>query len=105
MENSNSQLVLVSTSKLESLLGPVLNRLDIIESILNKKTSPTKKDYYRNKDLKEKFGLSHNTVIKYRETGIIPFTMIGEVYLYPIKQLDIILQANSNLDLFQNKAS
>ena len=103
MENGDSQLVLVSTGKLESLLVPVLNRLEMIESILNKKTKPNKLGYYRNKDLQERFGLSPNTIIKYRDTGVIPFTMIGDIYLYPIKQLDIILDSNSNL--FQNKAS
>lgn len=102
---SNSQLVLVPIDKLESLLNPVLNKLDDIEKNLNKKTTTSKRGYYRNKDLKEKFGLSPNTITKYRESGIIPFTMIGEVYLYPINQLDSILEMNSNWDLFQNKAS
>ena len=102
---TNSQLVLLTTDKLESLLNPVLHKLVIIEKNLNKRTTYTKRGYYRNKDLKEKFGLSPNTIIKYRESGIIPFTMIGEVYLYPINQIDDILKMNSNWDLFHNKAS
>ena len=105
MENRNSQLVLLSTDKLESLLNPVLNRLDDIDKKLNKKTSTHNLAYYRNKNLKENFGLSPNTIIKYRELGIIPFTMIGDVYLYPINQLNDVLKMNSNWDLFQNKAS
>ena len=105
MGNSESQLVLVSIDKLESLLNPVLNKLAAIEKSLNKKTTTSKRGYYRNKDLKEKFGLSPNTIIKYRESGIIPFTIIGEVYLYPIKQFHKILEINSNLDLYYKKAS
>lgn len=105
MGNSNSQILLVSIDKLESLLNPVLNKLVAIEKNLNKKTTTSKRGYYRNKDLKVKFGLSPNTIIKYRESGIIPFTIIGEVYLYPINQFHNILETNSNLDLFHKKAS
>lgn len=105
MENRNSQLVLLSTDKFEHLLNPVLNKLEIIEKNLNKKTTTHKVGYYRNKDLKVNFGLSPNTIIKYRESGVIPFTMLGDVYLYPINQLNDVLKRNSNWDLFQNKAS
>ena len=102
---NESQLVLVSIDKLQSLLNPVINRLVVIEENLNKKTITRKSDYYRNKDLKSRFGLSANTIKKYRETGVIPYTILGEVYLYPINQLEEILKANSNLDLFFKKAS
>ncbi|MBZ0328264.1 MAG: helix-turn-helix domain-containing protein [Altibacter sp.] len=105
MGNNDSHLVLLSIDKLQSLLNPVLNKLVVIEKYLNNKATTHKVGYYRNKDLKEKLGLSPNTIIKYRESGVIPFTMIGEVYLYPIKQIDDILKMNSNWDLFQNKAS
>ena len=54
---------------------------------------PTK--YYRNKDLKKLFGISPNTIIKYRETGILPYTKLGDVYLYEKKELDRILEDNS----------
>jgi len=105
MGNSDSQVVLVSIDKLESLLNPVLNKLVIIEKNLNKKTLKNEIGYYRNKDLKDKFGLSPNTIIKYRESGVLPFTKLGEVYLYPSNQLEEILKMNSNLDLFYKKAS
>jgi hypothetical protein len=105
MENRNSQLLLLSTDKLESLLHPVLNKLDVIEKNLNNKVTTSKKSYYRNKDLKDNFGLSPNTIIKYRESGLIPYTKIGDIYLYPIKKLNEILKENSNWILFQNKAS
>jgi hypothetical protein len=105
MNAKNVHLQLLSKEELQNLMNPFLTRLDSIEKKLNTKTSSFKLGYYRNKELKEKFGLSPNTIIKYRETGIIPFTMIGEVYLYPIKKIDEILEKNSNWDLFQNKAS
>ena len=104
MENRNSQLVLLSIDKFESLLNPVLNKLDAIERNLKRKTTTHNIAYYRNKDLKANFGLSPNTIIKYRESGVIPFTMIGDVYLYPIIQLNEVLKMNSNWDLFQNIA-
>jgi hypothetical protein len=105
MENRNSQLQQLSTDKFESLLIPIINKLDIIEKKLNKKSNTQNVSYYRNKDLKDNFGLSPNTIIKYRETGLIPYTTIGDIYLYPIKLINEILKENSNWILFQNKAS
>lgn len=106
MENRDLQLLLLSTDKLQSLLNPVINKLDVIEKKLNKKTSTYNiAKYYRNKDLKENFGLSPNTIIKYRESGLIPFTTIGDVYLYPVTLLNEVLKKNSNWVLFPNKAS
>ncbi|APU67087.1 hypothetical protein C723_3039 [Christiangramia flava JLT2011] len=54
-----------------------------------------RKKFYRNKDLKDSFGLSPNTIIKYREEGILPFTVIGEIYLYPVIEVNNILKKNA----------
>jgi hypothetical protein len=105
MENKDLQLLVLSTERLKSLIAPVLNKLDLIEKNLDKKTTSQSIKYYRNKELKEKFGLSANTIIKYRDLGVIPYTVIGEVYLYPIKHLEDVLKENSNLELFNNLAS
>ena len=95
MIQNESQVVLVQFEKLQSLLNPVLIKLENIEKrVLKKQDTP--KGYYRNKDLKEKFGLSSNTIIKYRENGSIPSTMIGDVHLYPISKIDELLTKNSN---------
>lgn len=95
MMHNESQLVLVQFEKLQSLLNPVLNKLETLEKgILKKQNAP--KGYFRNRDLKNKFGLSPNTVIKYRKNSTIPFTMIGDVYLYPIVKIDELLTKNSN---------
>lgn len=105
MGNNDSQLVLLSVERLENILYPVLNKLENIEKKLKKEKTKYDDSYYRNTDLKAKFGLSPNTIIKYRESGIIPYTMIGELYLYPKAQFDNLLKMNSNWDLFQNKPS
>ncbi|MBP2284779.1 hypothetical protein H4V97_003097 [Flavobacterium sp. CG_23.5] len=75
MENNNSQLILLSVEKLESILHPIFNKVNSIEEKLKKEKAKHEDDYYRNTDLKAKFGLSPNTIIKYRESGIIPYTM------------------------------
>lgn len=54
--------------------------------------------YYRNKDLKEKFRLSENTIKKYRILGFLPYSKIGEVYVYPIKMMNKALSENGNLN-------
>jgi len=95
MMQNESPLVLIQLDKLQTLLNPVISKLESIETkLLKKQQAP--KGYYRNKELKELFGLSPNTVIKYRKEGSIPFTMMGDIYLYPISKIDEILTKNSN---------
>lgn len=95
MMQNEPPTVLIKLDRLQSLFNPVINKLEAIENKLHKKLQAPK-GYYRNKELKALFGLSSNTIIKYRESGDIPFTMMGEVYLYPISKIDEILTKNSN---------
>lgn len=78
-----------SITHLENILFKILEKLEDRE-----RPSPSK--YYRNKDLKSLFGLSPNTIIKYREEGNLPFTLLGEIYLYPINEVDKKLKKNAN---------
>mgnify|MGYP000454018510 FL=1 len=95
MMTNDSPLVLIQLDRLQMLLNPVINKLETIEAkFLKKQQAP--KGYYRNKELKALFGLSPNTILKYRESGDLPFTMMGEVYLYPITKINEILTNNSN---------
>jgi hypothetical protein len=81
---------------IRKLLDPIEERLVNIEnSIVNTSSKADEKKYYRNNDLKKIFGLSSNTIIKYRETGVLPFTKLGEVYLYEVKKIDEVLKDNS----------
>ncbi|WP_027137410.1 helix-turn-helix domain-containing protein [Gaetbulibacter saemankumensis] len=91
----------LSKEELQNLLTPITSKLELIDKKLNNSSSSKSKGYYRNKDLQEKFRLSPNTIIKYRESGLIPFTVIGDIYLYPIDKIEEVLKANSNWDLFQ----
>ena len=95
MKNETGELIIPSVRSIQLLLEPIYERLANIESSLKSKPQkaiPMK--YYRNADLKAIFGLSSNTIIKYRDTGIIPFTMLGEIYLYDIASIDEILNIN-----------
>jgi hypothetical protein len=82
-------------------IEPVIKLLEEIKSKFDTIRQPKK--YYRNKDLKELFGMSDNTICTYRDKNIIPFSIIGELYLYPIDEIDAILAKNSNFDLFGNR--
>lgn len=89
------ELKIPTVNGIKMLLEPILLRLANIEALLKSKEKiASPKKYYRNGDLKKIFGLSPNTIIKYRETGVLPFTKLGEVYLYEIKEIDAILDAN-----------
>jgi hypothetical protein len=94
--SDHSQEIKIPTIKaIENLLEPIILKLDHISSntSLNPSNSKSKK-YYRNSDLRNIFGLSSNTIIKYRETGILPFTKLGDIYLYEVKAIENILNEN-----------
>jgi hypothetical protein len=94
--NENNEIMLPSLGSIKQLLEPIYSRLEAIESSIKQsyqKPSSTPK-HYRNNDLKQSFGLSNNTIIKYRETGILPYTKLGDIYLYDVRELDKILTLN-----------
>jgi hypothetical protein len=93
--SSQEEIMLPTLGSIRKLLEPIYSRLENIESsIKNRAAKPENKKFYRNQDLKSMFGLSSNTIIKYRETGILPYTKIGDIYLYEIKSLEAILIQN-----------
>ena len=95
----NLEISIPSVRNIQMLLEPIYERLSNIEHSLKSKSEKSKSDgYYRNRDLKALFGLSPNTIIKYRETGILPFTTMGDVYLYKISDIEAILRNNSIFD-------
>ena len=95
MKNETGEFLIPTVRGIQILLEPIYERLANIESSL--KSKPQKaipQKYFRNADLKDIFGLSSNTIIKYRDTGILPYTRLGEVYLYDIASIESILNNN-----------
>lgn len=91
------EIQIPSVRGIQLLLEPIVVKLQNLENELQKlpkKARPSK--YYRAKDLKELFGLTNNTIIKYRENGILPYTMLGGVYLYDAKGIDEMLEHNKS---------
>lgn len=84
----------------EEIIKPVIKLLEELKIKLNSIETP--KRYYRNKHLKSYFGLSDNTIICYRDKNLLPFTKIGEIYFYPIAEIENILTQNSNFDFLSN---
>lgn len=104
MNAKNNQLVIIPLEELQGILNPIFSKLEIIENKIGKTESQTT-SYYRNKDLKKIFGLSDNTILKYRSKGILPYTFLDNIYYYPKEELEKILSENSNWELFDKKAS
>ncbi len=87
------ELVIPTIGSIKKLLEPIYSRLDKIDNCLSKQETKTEpKKYYRNQDLKTIFGLSSNTIIKYRQTGILPYTKLGDIYLYEVAKIEKILK-------------
>lgn len=82
-------------TKVKQLVDPLLIHLEKLNSKIShdKTLNPL---YYRNEDLKRIFGLSNNTIIKYRQTGILPYTKLGDIFLYDRNKIDKILQSNES---------
>ena len=81
--------------RVEQLIEPVLLRLETIDSKISQ-GKVLRPEYYRNEDLKKMFGLSNNTIIKYRQTGILPYTKLGDIFLYDSGKIDKILKSNES---------
>ncbi len=68
MLDNTTEIVIPSVRAIKNLLEPILFRLDSIEdSLKSHKNNGTPQKYHRNADLRTLFGLSPNTIIKYRE--------------------------------------
>lgn len=74
---------------IESILYEILDKLQDKDNLSRQK-------YYRNKDMKSVYGLSPNTITKYRQEGILPYTLLGEIYLYPVAEVERRLKNNAN---------
>ena len=81
--------------RVEQLIEPVLLRLETIDSKISQ-GKVLRPEYYRNEDLKKMFGLSNNTIIKYRQTGVLPYTKLGDIFLYDSGKIDKILKSNES---------
>jgi hypothetical protein len=91
-----TELKIPSVRSIQMLLEPIYERLSNIEnSLKNQPQKSTPKNYLRNADLKSLFGLSSNTIVKYRETGTLPYTRLGDVYLYEVNVVEQILKKNN----------
>lgn len=82
--------------KVKKMIDPVVVKLENIDSKINSRGNDGRPVYYRNEDLKKIFGLSPNTIIKYRQTGILPYSKLGEIFLYDSSQIEKILQENKS---------
>ncbi|GAA4126113.1 hypothetical protein GCM10022250_12540 [Flavobacterium chungbukense] len=81
--------------KVKELIEPVTAKLETIDSKVSQGKT-LRPEYYRNEDLKKMFGLSNNTIIKYRQTGILPYTKLGDIFLYDSGKIDKILRSNES---------
>ncbi|WP_433765789.1 helix-turn-helix domain-containing protein [Flavobacterium ginsenosidimutans] len=81
--------------EVKELIEPVVAKLEAIDSKISQGKT-LRPEYYRNEDLKKMFGLSNNTIIKYRQTGILPYTRLGDIYLYESGKIDKMLRSNES---------
>ena len=96
MSDNREEIRIPTINTIKYLLEPIVKKLDHLSALFSISSSNnTIPKYYRNNDLKRLFGLSNNTIVKYRETGLLPYTKLGEIFLYEVKHIDLILKENS----------
>lgn len=76
---------------IKQLLDPLYARLEKIDSKIKGNDTKQTLRYYRNEDLKKIFRLSNNTIVKYQQTGILPYTKMGDIFLYEASKIEKIL--------------
>ena len=87
--------------RIEEQLIKLLEKVDTIKS--GRQKSNLQPKFYRNKDLRKLFGLSSNTIIKYRDNGTLPYTFMGDIYLYPASEIKKLLINNSTYNQVDQK--
>lgn len=87
------EISLITKNELTHVIQPLITEIQDLKLELQKRNKSYK--YFRNKDLKENFGISPNTIIEYRDSGIIPYTYLGGIFLYPVDKIEKILLKNS----------
>ena len=91
---ANKEKKLSFLMRVKQVIEPVMVRLETIDSKISGQNKVIRPVYYRNEDLKKIFGLSNNTIIKYRQTGILPYTKLGDIFLYDSLKIEEILREN-----------
>ena len=94
MSDEESRDKFLFKAVIKKLLEPLYAKLETIDLKLKGQQGLTPKKFYRNEDLKKIFGLSNNTIIKYRQTGVLPYTKLGDIFLYDAARIDEILKNN-----------
>jgi hypothetical protein len=95
MSLDEREIKIATEATIRRLLEPIYERLNAISSEIKNRQASMEPKYYRNNDLKEIFNISNNTIVKYRETGVLPYTKLGDIYLYEAKTIDAILKQNT----------
>lgn len=73
--DNKEELRIPTVKTIKYLLDPIVKKLDHLDSVItSNSTTSSESKYYRNSDLKKLFGFSSNTIIKYREIGLLPYT-------------------------------
>jgi hypothetical protein len=94
MSENESRDKFLFKAVLKKMLEPLYAKLETIDFKLKGQQGLSPKKFYRNEDLKKIFGLSNNTIIKYRQTGVLPYTKLGDIFLYDATKIDEILKDN-----------
>lgn len=85
---------LVTISDLRRIIHDAIEEIKASYKREHKESPESLPKYYRNKDLKKIFGLSDNTIKKMRINGELPSTKLGSITLYPVKEINKILERN-----------
>lgn len=91
MERDN--ILIMTKEDLDLFKKEVLNEIRASNQLIQE----AKFNYMRSKDVMTEFKISSSQLQNWRIGGTIPYTKIGDTYLYPRNEIKNVLNRNANI--------
>lgn len=89
-----STLIAVHSDELNELKQEIKDLKNLCSTLIEHTKNNIVKPFYTNKDLPELLGVGQNWIKKYRDEGYLPYTQVGDKFLYSYEDIMYFYQKN-----------
>lgn len=89
-----STLIAVHSDELNELKQEIKNLKNLCSILIEHTKNNVVKPFYTNKDLPKLLGVGQNWIKKYRDEGYLPYTQVGDKFLYSYEDIMFFYQKN-----------